>query len=213
MIQKMLHWKEPLNEHQIECLVEIAIHPSDSNTILLIVPGADGSLDGHNNKYLNIATSIQTTSLISVVRMSNPFIHSERLDRPLRFLLNWIEENIKEITLNNNSYQIFAMGHSLGASILAQIAWEYPEISKVLLINPATKVGLRKICSGLKKFQGEATILVGDKDPSFTEIKSAIQEENHLTKVDLVVATGADHHFKGESFETFLLAPKKYLVG
>ena len=199
-----LNWQEKINEYTIDCLLDIAIHPADSKIILLIIPGVDGSVDGYENKYITIADDIQKKFDAAVVRISNPFVSSYLWESNIRKALQFIEDNAKTIT-NNDNIELRIMAHSAGAGVIAQIAWEYPFISKLLLINPAMKLGSDKIKNGLSKFgYDKVTILVGGKDPS-------LSETTELKVENTVIVDGADHNFSGDAFPVFLDSPSKYL--
>jgi hypothetical protein len=203
-------WNDYLYGHTIKGEVDVAVSSCKANKLLLIVPGVDGTIDGHEKKYLRIANNIKFEFHVPVVRMSNPFIHSERLDKNLRSVLEWISEKTTEIVLENK-YELFAMGHSLGATNLAQVAWEYPEIKKILLINPSPKVHLRKTINGLDKFEGEVTILLGKKDQNFKEMETMINTFVGNSNFTVKVISNANHHFAGEAFNIFLNSPKEFL--
>lgn len=204
-----IDWKERIGLHTIECSVDVAIHENVSDIVFLTVPGVDGSLDGYENKYLRIADDVSRRHSVTCIRMSNPFISSSHWDKSLRITLQYIFDNLPRITTKNDC-ELRIMGHSVGASVLADIAWEYPQITRLLLINPATKYGLKKIEAGMNKFNGDVTILLGDKDPSFKDIIT-IKERTHSRNIFIEVLSHTNHHFSGNSFEFFLSAPNKYL--
>ena len=202
-----LNWREEKNGFVVDCSLDIAVHSADSKTILLIIPGVDGSLDGFENKYLRIADKMQKDNNIAVVRMSNPFISSYHWESNIQHILEFIQNNATSIS-GRNDIELRIMAHSAGASVIAQIAWEYPLISRLLLINPAMKLGTDKIEAGFNKFNGEKiTIITGDKDPSIDIVKQQPVSE----KLSVVIVNDADHNFSGEQFQTFLDAPQKYL--
>jgi dienelactone hydrolase len=209
---KMIQWKDTLNGFKIVGDIEIAVHTqkNKSSNIFLIVPGVDGSIDGHQEKYLKIAEDINSYEDSTVIRMSNPFIHSERLDKNLRAVLDYIANNEDALNINSD-YKIYAMGHSLGATNLAQISWEYPEFAKLLLINPTPKIDSNSTIQGLRKFKGEVTLLVGQRDQNFQGIEKIINTLLSERKIESVIIPNANHHFAGEAFPIFLQAAKKYL--
>ena len=43
-----------------------------SNTVLLIKVGSDGSINGYNDKYLNVASKVNSTFGATVIVCSNP---------------------------------------------------------------------------------------------------------------------------------------------
>lgn len=201
--QKLI-WKEEMNGIVIDYSLDIAVHSADSNIVLLIIPGVDGSVDGYENKYVRIADDIQNKHSVAVVRMSNPFISAFFWESTVRQVLEYIQDNRMSIA-NREDIELRIMAHSAGASIIAQIAWEYPFVSKLLLVNPAMKLRPKKIIQGLSEFgKNKVTIIVGSNDPS-------LQETKELAIKSTIIVEGADHYFSGDAFPVFLNSPSKYL--
>ena len=199
-----INWKETHNDITIDCSLDIAIHSANSKIIFFTIPGVDGSVDGYENKYVRIADSVQEKHGAAVIRMSNPFISSLFWDSNIRQVLEFIEKNAKTIA-NHEDFELRVMAHSAGAAILAQIAWEYPFISRILLVNPAMKLNPEKIINGLNELDDkDITILVGSNDPSMSETTK-------ILKGEIIVVDGADHNFSGDAFSIFLDATDRYL--
>lgn len=59
------------------------------------------------------------------------------------------------------------MGHSAGAHFWGRFAHLYPNVSKLLLINPVISVNFTKIKKSLEAYQGELFLIQGDKDFDF----------------------------------------------
>lgn len=205
-----IEWQETMNGVTIDCSLDIAFHPADSKVVLLTVPGVDGSVDGFEDKYVKIAESIQEKYGAAIVRMANPFITSYHWESNIRQSLNYIIENTEEIT-GHKDVEIRIMAHSAGAAIVAQIAWEYPEITRILLVNPATKLGIDKIQYGLSEFGVDRiTIIFGSEDPSVGDVDE-IAKLSEAKNVQTHILEGVDHNFSGESLEAFIAAPALYL--
>lgn len=199
-----------MNGVTIDCSLYIAIHPADSEVVLLTVPGVDGSVDGFEDKYVKIAESIQEKYGAAIVRMANPFITSYHWESNIRQSLNYILENTEEITGHKN-IEIRIMAHSAGAATVAQIAWEYPEITRILLVNPATKLGIDKIKYGLSEFGGNRiTVVFGSEDPSVGDMDE-IAKLSEAAQIRTRILEGVDHNFSGESLEAFISAPALHL--
>ena len=58
-VTDLLNWQETMNSVTVDCSLDIAIHPAESDTVLLIIPGVDGSVNGHEDKYIRIAEQVQ----------------------------------------------------------------------------------------------------------------------------------------------------------
>ena len=199
-----------MNGVTIDCSLDIAIHPADSKVVLLTVPGVDGSVDGFEDKYVKIAESIQEKYGAAIVRMANPFITSYHWESNMRQALNYIIENTEEIT-GHKDVEIRIMAHSAGAAVVAQIAWEYPEITRILLINPATKLGIGKIKYGLSEFSGDRiTVLFGSEDPSVGDVDE-VTKLSEAKNMHTHILEGVDHNFSGQSLEAFITAPALHL--
>ena len=205
-----LHWQESMNGVTIDCDLDIRIHPTKSTTILLLIPGVDGSVDGYKNKYITIAEQVQAKHNVAVVRMENPFVTSVHWESNIRRILEWIEQNKQDIC-SNDEYSLLVQAHSSGASVLASIAFEYPKISKILLINIAMSLNTDKVLAGLQKYDGDVTILMGDKDPSIPALEGVRFTENS-TLDQKVIVDNTDHDFSGDSFKLFLEAANTYLL-
>ena len=205
-----IEWQETMNGVTIDCSLDIAIHPADSKVVLLTVPGVDGSVDGFEDKYLKIAENIQEKYGAATVRMANPFITSYHWESNIRQSLNYILENTEEIT-GHKDIEIRIMAHSAGAAVVAQIAWEYPEITRMLLVNPATKLGIDKIKYGLSEFSGDRiTVLFGSEDPSVGDVDE-VAKLSEAKNVHTHILKGVDHNFSGQSLKAFITAPALHL--
>ena len=206
-----LKWQEKNNDIVLDCSIDVAIHPSDSGIILLTIPGIDGSVDGFEDKYIKIADNAQKKYGVAVVRMSNPFISSLFWESNVRRVLELIQNNLISIS-GREDVELRIMAHSAGASVIAMIAWEYPFISRLLLVNAAVRLWPDKIKYGLSELGGDkTTILVGSRDPSLIDINK-LSEQKELSGIKIVIVKGADHDFSSETFPIFLGAADEYLL-
>lgn len=197
-----LQWQEHKNGITIDCDLDVAITPSKSEVVVLIVPGVDGSVDGYEDKYKRIAETLHKIHGAAIVRISNPFISSLHWESNVRNILNYIETNSSDIT-TSDKFVVKVMAHSAGASVVAQVTNEYPYINHLLLINPASKLNIEGTKKGLNEFNGKIDILLGEEDPSLDDFEG----------FEITVVKGADHNFSGEAFTAFLNAPNRYFFG
>ena len=211
IIPHKMHWQESMNGVKVDCELDIRVHPAKSKTIVLLIPGVDGSVDGYKNKYVTIAEQSQEKHNVAVVRMENPFVTSFHWESNIRRILEWIEQNKLDIC-NNDDYSLLVQAHSAGASVMASIAHEYPNIRKLLLINIAMSLNTAKILAGLQKYDGDVTLLMGDRDPSLPLLNEIKFSENS-TLAETVIVDNTDHDFSGDSFKLFLDAADTYLLG
>lgn len=199
-----------MNDVTIDCSLDIAVHPANSKVVLLTVPGVDGSVDGYEEKYIRIANSIQRRHSVAVVRIANPFITSFHWESNVRRALDYINDNAQDIS-GHEEVEIRIMAHSAGAAIVAQIAWEYPNITSILLINPATKLGIEKMKYGLAEFGGnKITVLFGSEDSNVNDAQE-LSKADESVRMRTFILEGVDHHFSGDALQLFMQAPHSHL--
>lgn len=206
-VADLLNWQETMNSVTVDCSLDIGLHPATSDTVLLIIPGVDGSVNGYEDKYIRIAEQVQDEHNVAVVRIANPFISSFHWESNPRRILDYIATNARTITDSNKVPQIKVMAHSAGASIIAKIAHEYDNITDILLVNPAEKLGGDAIRSGLKNTNAKVTVIFGEKDPSVS-FSEALRGDGRR----VVVLEGVDHNFSGENLQAFIELPERYLL-
>ena len=183
-----------------EVNIEISTIEGQSDIILLIVPGIDGSVDGYKNKYKAIAENINSRFGATVIRMSNPSnmagLHLRNLFEVLEFIEN---------TYDLSTKTLYIMGHSLGAYMTSIVSPIFDYIDKILLINPATLID-NDVFDDLSQRPRQLNIfLISEQDPSFKLV-------DKFKEVGTVyIQPNADHYFSDQSFEAFLSAPEKYL--
>lgn len=183
-----------------EVNIEVSTIEGQSDIILLIVPGIDGSVDGYKNKYKTIAENINSRFSATVIRMSNPSnmagLHLRNLFEVLEFIEN---------TYDLPTKTLYIMGHSLGAYMTSIVSLIFDYIDKILLINPATLID-NDVFGDLNQRPRQSNIfLISEQDPSFKFV-------DKFKEVGTVyIQPNADHHFSGQSLEVFLSAPEKYL--
>jgi hypothetical protein len=191
------NWQAKHNGVTIDVSMDIRVHPCKSKTIVLIIPGVDGSVDGYDNKYMRMAEKIVKEQHKAVVRISNDFISSFHWEDNMKHALEYTDDNAIDIC-ENSDYKIEIIAHSAGASVAAWIAHSYPKIQKMILINCAAKLRPERILDGLSKYKGSMTIVYGSKDPSIDFIKQ-LPSDTHRKIIE-----GADHFFSGFSLADFI---------
>ena len=200
IVHDNIKWRKKYKDFtEYEYNLPIKIHSNDSGHIIINYPGAEGDIDGYNKKYETLANHIQDSGLAAVVRSGNPFVPVHGWTHNLRELINYCLENPKKIC-GSNKPDLWLMGFSAGAGAIGLIAWEYPEVSKILLAAPAKGVGEEKLVEGLNKFTGAAYILVGDHDEvvSIDDCKQMYEALDHAKHRKLIVIPNCDHQFRGE---------------
>lgn len=200
IIHETLKFKKKYKDfNDYEHSLPIKIHSNNSGHIIINYPGAEGDIDGYNRKYETLAIHIQYTGLAAIVRSGNPFVPIHGWTMNLRELINYCLENPKKIC-GADKPEMWLMGFSAGAGAIGLIAWEYPEITKILLAAPANGVGEEKLLAGLNKFAGEAYIIVGDHDEvvSIDDCQQMFDALSNAKHREFIVIPNCDHQFRGE---------------
>ncbi|OYW42321.1 hypothetical protein B7Z28_01620 [Candidatus Saccharibacteria bacterium 32-45-3] len=207
-VKERLNWRESMNGVTIDCSLVIAIHPKSSDTLLVTIPGVDGSLDGYEQKYVRMVEKYQEVYQVAAVRMENPFITSHHWESNIRHVFEYIANQAEDITEGEKLTNIKVVAHSAGAAMIAKLAHEYPIISDILLINPAQKLASASdVATGLSSLKGKGRVVFGSLDPSVSMV-----EELKASGVNVTIIDGADHNFSGDFLEEFINLPLKHLA-
>ena len=177
--------------------VPVEYHPTTSGKILINIPGADGSVKGYMNKYLNLGESIREKGFASFVRIPN--------DRPQEFLntgrciVNYCLENSKEIC-GEDIPEIWLMGFSAGGASALLTAWEYPEITKVLTINPFIELVRDDVRRYLPEYKGKLFVVTGENDKVIgSDTVGYIKKfANNVSELQTHAIPNCDHQLKGD---------------
>ena len=173
------------------------------NDVLIILTGIGGTTKGFENKYETIAKQIMRDYGFSVAVATTPSGSWMRLDG--NNLQDVIEALIEK--KHHDNFIIYAMGISMGANIVLSYAHHFPQIKKVLAINPVVNINLHKIFKGIELFTGEKIdIVFGEKDPS-SQFANAFPQ---VDKLQTTVLPNIDHYFKGY-LQTFIDLPNRFL--
>ena len=157
-----------------------------SKKLVFIKIGRGGSINGYNNKYVNLANKLRNKFGYSIVISANP-----------QDSVCVLKEELEAIKTYISDYEeVFFIGISNGSLIGAQQGYLNEEITKMLLINGPLMINWPKTKKGIEKFKGEIVeMLYGTKDPSYGyfDILNCINSERlKFRKIE-----NADHNFKG----------------
>jgi len=176
--------------------IPVAYHPTNTEKIIINIPGAGGSIDGYKSKYRNLGSYLQEKEIASLVRIPN-----DRPQEPIltaRTVINYTLDNSKEIC-GREKPELWLMGVSVGVAAILLTAWEYPEISKILVINPF--IDFRSVREDVKKylprFEGEVFLAIGDEDT--TDPKDRINYlKEYCNDISSYIIPNCDHQLTGE---------------
>ncbi len=96
------------------------------------------------------------------------------------------------------------MGNSAGANLPICYSYLYPQIKKVLAINPVLNLNYHKTKEGILNFNGEKMFVVtGELDPAAVWLNSLPKKANLSTEI----LQGVDHVFT-DNLEKFIALPQ-----
>jgi pimeloyl-ACP methyl ester carboxylesterase len=176
------------------------------NDVLVIIVGMNGSVYGYENKYFRIAKRANAIYDSTVFIFAN----DERNWYEPKVYFSEIIKYVKKNTINLNNPKIKLFGYSAGASFASYCAWEYPEITDLLLVNPPLMNYLELTIDRMKAFSGKSTLVVGKNDPNYKLGELFTIGDYKEIFNNVVLFDGADHFFKGLLNE-FINLPFQYL--
>ncbi len=159
-----------------------------NSTVVLLKTGLNGSINGYENKYLNLATQINEIFGFTVVIVSNPYDGSFKTYLGLAndYIKNTLELIKEELPIAPVKY--YYIGVSNGALIGLFHSYKYPIIEKSLLINmPLYIMNIFAIQKCIAKYPKPPSIIYGSLDDSFSMVK--------YLKAHMTIITGEDHFF------------------
>ncbi len=180
--------------------IEIDFYPA-GHDVLLILTGRCGSTKGYKNKYVTIAENIKQKYNFSVFVAGIPKNcwqeHQQIFCDIINYVLMHIEPN-----------RFYVMGSSAGASLAIWYAYIFPEINKVLAINPVLNLNLHKTIDGINNFGGERLYVIsGDKDPC-AKWQGLLPKND---KINTIIIERADHHFTN-MLDEFITLPEMLIM-
>ena len=169
-----------------------------AGTAFVILTGLGGSAGGFGNKYARISEYVQRDYGFPVFIVSTP---KDIWGRKEKFF-----DEIATRFMQNKTC-VYLMGVSAGATMALWYAVKYPQIERVLCVNPVLNINLHRTSNGVRNFSGEKLAVVfGEKDPSAKWAKLLPV----LPNLQIHIIPDADHVFCGK-LDEFIDLPKKYL--
>lgn len=188
--------------------VNISIHHLPSNNIVIIYPGAGGSKDGYEDKYVKMADLLIQNNVGAVIRTDNVFQLGNGWTTTLEITIEYALDHSEEIC-ERSKPNIYLIGHSIGAGACDLISCVYKEIKKILLTSPAPIMKNNEPQHGIGEYAGEVYVVIGDEDQIPREYALQFYElAEKASKRELEIIKGCGHHFEGkENFERFVRLP------
>lgn len=195
--------------------IGIEYHPTELGIILINIPGAGGTVSGYKNKYINLGNYLQSKNIASFVRIPND--RPSEYELTVRTVINYCLENSEQVC-NTPIPEIWLMGFSAGAGAVVLTGWEYPEVTKILAINPFLEVrGVRdRSKENLPGYEGELYLVKGSDDTVIAT--DTIEYISNLAESVSVLKTleipDCDHQLKGEDNSKILSKlPEHFFLG
>ena len=159
---------------------------------MLFIKGGSGSTYyGYNNKYLDIARTINEKYGVTVAVSSNKLFSKIDLKAELQSVF----------TALNTHHQVLFAGVSSGAVAAIEQSSDIYDLQKLLLINPPITISLPKIKRSLEAKKGACfNFVFGSNDQSYRFLP-LLDNEKSQSSINLKIVEGADHNFKGMESE------------
>lgn len=171
--------------------------------VLLIFTGLGGTLKGYQNKYERIAKQIMNMYHFSVAVVATPPNAWQALEKNLHDAMMFLHDKFQDY-----NFKVYAMGTSAGANILLCFSYLFPQIKRVLAVNPVLNVNFHWIDRGIKEFTGEQiSVISGELDPS----SRLIGLLSRYDSVQKIVLPNIDHVFR-DNLDKFIELPNRYLM-
>jgi pimeloyl-ACP methyl ester carboxylesterase len=196
--------------------LKLLVHPSPlAEAVAINYPGFDGSFDGYEDKYRELAEGLVRAN-VGVVRLENhPLLsvdYETKLLEDLRMAIRWVSKNGTYIGLASNP-DIYLIGTSVGGAAAAAVASEFPAVKKVLLFAPAQRLEAL-VRAQLPEYAGELYVVVGDRDEIVgADVDAWYRGLARKARFRSCVLHDCDHNFRGALNRLHLLEiPVEVLV-
>lgn len=184
--QKKMSKLTPSTDFDLILNNQIAI-VKGSTTMLFIKGGSGSTYYGYNNKYLDIARTINQKYGLTVAVSSNKLFSKIDLKAELKSVF----------TALNTHYQVLFAGVSSGAVVAIEQSPDIYDLQKLLLINPPITISLPKIKRSLEaKKNATFNFVFGSNDPTYRFLP-LLDNVKSQSLINLKMVEGADHNFKG----------------
>ena len=164
---------------RVPYVVPVSAYPTDSNIIIVVSPGSGELKDGRNDRWMKLARHFQEQQLGSLVTYNAPRpdgqvqlpweaysykgaswnrLLLESLSHAIEFSL----ERSREIC-GTDTPTLYLAGFSSGASAVGAVAFQYPEVKRILLLSAYDSVG-DCFYDGVAQFPGDVYLAYGSED-------------------------------------------------
>lgn len=190
--------------------IEISIHKLLSPNIVIIYPGANGTKDGYENKYIRMADMLVENGVGAVIRSPNRYMIGNGSVTCLEVVVENALRHSEDIC-GSKKPSLYLVGHSAGAWAIDLIASAYPEVKKLLFTSPAPIRRKNETQHGIGDFTGEVHVFIPENDviPRFEGIlfyDLAVSSSKRTVEI----VKDCDHEWSGEeNLKKFIELPSK----
>ena len=175
--------------------VEYGWFEKDSDIFFVLKTGNNGSLRGYMDKYMRIAANTSEKFGVNAIIANNPENPDDNYSRSKMDIdLKFVSKIAAERNIKN--YKVYYMGYSNSAQVAACNAHNYPEISRLLLLNTVCH-NEDKIFEGFNKFHGEKLFVVHGTEDDFLPTIQSIAVNSSFKNIKFTPIEDADHQFIG----------------
>lgn len=136
-----------------------------NSTVVFVKVGRGGTVYGENDLhpdvYLRLAHEINRRYGYTVIVSDNPT--DEKNPNPLEYDMRFIGDLAR---FSGRGFSVDYVGFSAGADYGAWFGHLFPEIRRMLLINPIVNLNTHKLKECCQKFDGAISFLFGENDAS-----------------------------------------------
>ena len=200
---------------KVPYVVPVSAYPTDSNIIIVVSPGSGELKDGRNDRWMKLARHFQEQQLGSLVTYNAPRPDGQvqlpweaysykgaswnrLLLESLAHAIEFSLERSQEIC-GTGTPTLYLAGFSSGASAVGAVAFQYPEVKRILLLSAYDSVG-DCFYDGVTQFPGDIYLTYGSEDPiaGFLAYVLALGPMAANT-FQVKQVPNCDHRFSGET--------------
>lgn len=170
---------EDYQGQRVSYAVPLTAYPTDSKIIIVNSPGSGELKDGRHDRWVKLARHFQERQLATFVTYNaprpdgqvqlpwEPYSHKGASWNGLLMesLSHAVEFSLKHAPAlcGTDSPSLFLSGFSSGASAVGAVAFQYPQVQRILLLSAYDSVG-DLFYDGFSQFTGEIFMAYGSQD-------------------------------------------------
>jgi hypothetical protein len=198
--------------------IDIAVHALDSESVVLICPGAREPLSGGVVDYAEVAEQIRNAGLGAAIRYGDPFDGTSDYPDKLLMVLRRVIEYALETAHHycaTATPRLRVMAYSSSAGAIAALASDFECIDSILLIAPSSDVPRLKMLPQYAQFEGEVRVMTGENDHVVLPRQAFWFYENaRAARIrDYVEVPSCGHDFEGSANKSIFIRSPIWAFG